>query len=180
MLPELVSLWGIELQQASLSFCPALSLSVGIPCNVNEKSVIYCRTPAAHFPLQISSLAPWQLWVCLDVYMCMCVLARLFPLSVRGTSFIHVCRLPLPTSSRCLCHTAELLPKCHCVVTGLVMTIFGWFFTGLQWSNGSGKTAGMIRSWFVTGFLTQTLFFLYFPILCRASHLRRWRIFSLS
>lgn len=42
------------------------------------------------------------------------------------------------------------------------MTIFGWFFTGLQWSNGSGKTAGMIRSWFVTDFLTQTLFFFFF------------------
>lgn len=125
VLPELISLQGIKLQEASLFlfFYPILSLSVGAPFNAKEKSVMYCLRPAAHFSLQISSSAPRQLCVCSDVYMCVLARLFLFPSTPHRSSMCVDCLCPLPPPL--------LLLKCHFVVTARVMTIYGSFFTGV-------------------------------------------------
>lgn len=129
VLPELRSLRGIKLQEASLVlfFYPILSLSVGAPFNAKEKSVIYyCLRPAAHFSLQISIIsaaAAVRLLRC--VYMCVLARLFLFPSAPHRSSMCVDCLCPPPPPP------PLLLLKCHFVVTALVMTIYGSFFTGV-------------------------------------------------
>lgn len=111
----------------------------------------------------MSSSAVWQLCDCVSlyIYICACV-SKTVCSPVRPWLSVHPC-----VSAASAYFLLSFVSHCwvplkwHCADAALVMTMFGWLFTGLQCSNGSGKAAGVICLWFVTGFLTQTNFFFF-------------------